>query len=180
MKPGLLFVVLALAPAWGQIRLPTTGAVAPSVKAPAPGAGLPALEKSFDDALQVIGAPDRVQLRGFTRGIKIDDYGVIFTAEVDLVMTPTINIFQGTITPAQTKDVHERKLTNLELLRKAIREMMTTSANTLTALPMDSHMVVAVRLAYQSWEDHGGLPSSILMKGLRRDVLAGNIQTEEQ
>jgi hypothetical protein len=172
-----LALALTLTPAWCQLR--PIRPMAPAA-APAPGAGLDALEKTFDDVLQTTGIPDPIQLRGFTRGLQLSGYGTVFTAEVDLVATPTINIFQRTISPQQASAAHQRKLTNLPLLRKAMREMILNSANALTALAPEDRIVVAVRLLYQSWEDRTGLPGLILMKGQRSAIQAGNIEVEEQ
>ena len=110
-------------------------------------------------------------VRGFTRGLRLDDYGAVFTTEVDLVATPTVNMFQHSITPEQATDVHRRKLGNLPALRKAIREMVLASAGALTTLAPEGHIVVAVRLLYQPWEDRTGLPSEILMKASRQSAL---------
>jgi len=185
MNRRFLVVALALAPAWAQIRPVASAAPAPaaapgSLKTLPPGSGLGALEKDFDDNLQATGLPDHVILRGFTRGLRIDDYGAVFTAEVDLVVTPTLNMFQHTISADQAREVHRRKLGNLPELRKTMRNMMTTSASTLTALAPEGHIVVAVRLEYQSWEDRTGLPSQIVMKASRQSALAGDIQTQEE
>ena len=190
MNRRFLVFALALAPAWAQFPRASTGAPPPAtnaaakvpaaVKAPLPGAGLDVLEKDFDDNLVVTGLPDRVMVRGFTRGLRLDDYGAVFTAEVDLVATPTVNMFSHTISPDQAREVHRRKLGNLPALRKAMREMMVTSANALTALAPEGHIVVAVRLLYQPWEDRAGLPSEILMKASRQSAQAGDIQTDER
>jgi hypothetical protein len=179
MKRGWLVLWLALAPAFGQMKMAANAPVIPVIKAPPPGSGLGALEKNFDDNLQITGMPDRVQLRGFTRGLRLDDYGAIFTAEVDLVAAPTLNPFQTSIAPQQVGEVHRRKLVNLPLLRKTMRDMMMVSANTLTGLAPEGHIVVAVRLAYQSWEQREGLPAQIVMRATRQDALAGQIQTTE-
>jgi len=179
MKRGSWILWLALVPAFAQIRMAATAPVVPAIKAPPPGSSLSALEKNFDDNLQITGVPDRLQSRGFTRALRIDDYGAVFTAEVDLVAAPTLNPFQMSISPQQASEVHQRKLTNLVLLRKTMREMMTTSANALTALAPEGHIVVAVRLAYQSWEQREGLPAQIVMKASRQDAQAGQIQTTE-
>jgi hypothetical protein len=181
-----LVFALALAPAWAQFPHAVPGGPAastakvPPVRGAATGSGLDALERDFDDKLAVTGLTDRIMVRGYTRGLRLDDYGAVFTAEVDLVATPTINMFQRVIKPEQVAEVHRRKLDNLAVLRKAMREMMTDSAGALTSLAPEGHIVVAVRLLYQSWEDHTGLPSEILMKASRQSAQAGDIQTDER
>lgn len=188
-------LALALAPVWGQVRpmpVPTTTAASvvkpPAAKTLPAGAGLEVLEKNFDDRLEATGAQlptgarDAVQLRGFTRALKLTDYGAVFTAEVDLVASPTpFNMFQRSISPEVAKQVHERKLVNLPILQKTMREMIADSAKSLEpAMMPDARIVLAVRLLYQSWEDRTGLPGTILLKGKLSDILAGRIEEEIQ
>jgi len=40
--------------------------------------------------------------------------------------------------------------------------------------------VLSVRLLYLPWEDTTGLPAQLLMSATRREVLNGQIKTEEQ
>jgi hypothetical protein len=172
-----MLLAAALAPAWGQVK-PMTPPPAPAAAAPA--ANLRNIEKNFDLALQTAGVAGPIQLRGFTRGLQLSDYGAVFTAEVDLVATPTINIFQSSISPEQAQDVHQRKLTNLTALRKSMRETIGNTATALTSLLPEGRIVVAVRLLYQSWENRAGLPACIVMKGTRGAILAGNVEVEDQ
>ena len=186
-------LALALSPAWAQLPVPagTTAAaatlnrIAPQQRADGAtiNSGLEKLERFCDERLESTGAPDAIQLRGFTRGLRLSDYGAVFTSEVDLVATPTINPFstQRTMTPVQVKDVHQRKLKNLPLLQQAMRDIIMNSAKALEPeLAAEGRIVVAVRLLYQSWEDRSGLPSTIVMKGQRGALQTGKIEEELQ
>ena len=64
--------------------------------------------------------------------------------------------------------IHQRKAAKLPLLKQAMREMLAASAASLTALPADDQIVVAVTLFYFSWEDRTGLPSQILMQASKK------------
>jgi hypothetical protein len=58
--------------------------------------------------------------------------------------------------------------------------MWKDAALALTSIPDSEQVVVAVRVLYQPWEDTGGLPGQIVMKGSRKAALSGDIQTEEE
>ena len=68
-----------------------------------------------------------------------------------------------------------------------MREMLAASAASLTALPADNQVAVAVTLFYFSWEDRTGLPSQILMQASKKslagkpvnDALTASIRLQE-
>lgn len=181
MKPTIL-LALALAPAWAQLSRVSSppAAVAPSAKPMVARQSFHDLETRFDTILATAGGADHLDLRGYTRGLYLDNCGAVFTAEVDLVVSPTPNPFRQVISPAERAQVHQRKAANLVVLKKAMREMMAAAANSLTGMPASDQVVLAVRLAYQPWEDTTGLPNQIMMKADRKSAAAGSIQTEEQ
>ena len=192
-RSALLFalaVPLACVPALAQISIPTKAA-APAVSGLSMGASrlgprsFEALEKKFDAELKTTGANDPIELLGGTRGLYLDGYGVIFTTEVSLIFTPSINPFHQQVTPEEASNVHKRKVAHLPLLKKAMQQMMLASATGLDSLPADQQIVLAVRVLYMPWEDTTGLPGQILMHADRRTLLSNTamdsiIHTEEQ
>jgi len=139
------------------------------------------LEKRFDNKLAATGSPnDPIDLLGTTRGLYLDGYGAVFTTELSLIITPTVNPFRKEITKEEAARVHQRKVARLPLLKQAMMEMMRTSAMALIQIPDNQQVVVAVRLLYLPWEDTTGLPAQVLMSASRRGVLNGDIKTEEQ
>ncbi len=187
MRSVLLFA--ALVPAFAQISGPVAATARnvesghvfpPAGSSPVSRQALQKLETRFDDNLGAAGGADHFDLRGYTRGTYLDGYGVLFTAEVDLIVSPMPNPFRQVIPPAEVAKVHQRKLDHVPLLVKLMKEMVTSSASALSALPENSQIVVAVRMLYHPWEDTKGLPAEILMKADRRSALAGQIQMEEQ
>jgi len=177
-----ILLALALAPAWAQLTKVASApaAAAPGGKPLASRQAFQELEGRFDATLSTLGGFDRVDLRGYTRGLYVEGFGAIITAEVDLAPAPPLNPFHQVVTPAEKAQVHQRKVTNLAALKKAMREMMTTAANKLPAMPGNDQIVLAVRLAYQTWEDTSGLPNQILMRADRKSAAGGNVQVEEQ
>src|SRR5438105_4510838 len=123
---ALVFVLVAALPsAWGQIAKPA-GAVEPvaalnPVKSLriAPQA-LVALEKSFDSKLATLaGADDPVDVLGLTRGIYLDGYGIFFSTDISLVVTPELNPFRREISKELAAHVRQRRVERLPLLKTA-------------------------------------------------------------
>ncbi len=147
-------------------------------------AAMAAMEKSFDSQIERASAAEPLDLLGNTRGIYLAGYGAVFSTEVNLIISPTINPFHQTFTKAEIARVHARKLERLPLLRRKMKEMLLASAAALDTVPRNEQIVVGVSLFYFSWEDTTGLPVQILMQGQRdkllNRVLADNaIHTEE-
>ena len=139
------------------------------------------LERRFDGALSSIGnVNDPIDMLGATRGVYLDGYGAVLTSEISLVMAPSINPFNQTISKETMARVHQRKADRLPVLRQAMKDMMRVAATTLVQVPENQLIVLVVRLDYLNWEDTSNLPGQILMRADRKSALAGNIQEEVQ
>ena len=136
-------------------------------------------EKRLDTKLDQVGGKDKVYILGLTRGLYLAGYGAVFTQEVDLIESPHPNPFHQQITPQEAAVVHKRKLDNLAVLRKALRDMWVDADAALAPVPDTEQVVLAVRLLYQPWEDKSGLPSQIVVKGSRK-ANPTTLQVEEQ
>jgi hypothetical protein len=191
MRPAILF--LAAAPMFAQVVRPTAApsvpanAAAPIVTSQPRGPKIPLsafvnIERTFD-ARVVSLANDNlgpVDLLGATRGIYLDTYGVVFTTEVGLIQTPTVNPFNKEITEPQKDRAHAAKIKRLPALKNAMVEAVRAIAATMTQVPDDQQVVLAVRLDYASWEKTAGLPGLIIARADRRSAGAGNILIQEQ
>ena len=166
----LLVVAVALAPAGAQIQIPS---------APPSSVALTALEKDIDGRITTTGGADPCVVLGGTRGLYVTGFGAVFTSDVDLVNSPSIGLFQTTISPEQKALVHKRKLAHVTLLQSTMRDMVTALAQSASLKSMSGtdQIVVGVRLMYRPWEDTSGLPGQIVM---RADRQGGNIRTELQ
>ncbi len=135
-------------------------------------AALAALEKNFDQRIyQRFGVDDPMDLLGTTRGVYLDGFGALFTAELSLVLAPTITPFRPTISKDQAARLRERKLARLPALKQTMLDMMVTSAANLKEVPLEEQIVVGVSLQYYSWEDTAGLPGQILMQAQRKTLV---------
>ncbi len=135
-------------------------------------ASLAPLESSFDVRITRAGQNDPFDLLGNTRGVYLAGYGVVFTAELNLVVIP-ITPFRPQITKEDAEKIRRRKLAKLGELKDLMRGMMMASAGAINTLPPDEQVVVAVTLFYFSWENTAGLPSQIVMQAPKSALLKG-------
>lgn len=149
---------------------------------------LSTLEGGFDHKLTGYNINDPIDLLGRTRGIYLDGYGAVFTTEISLIVTPSINPFHPAMTPAEIAVVHKRKLDRLPVVKQLLKDMVHSTAATLrvaaaagaSPVPDDQQVVVALRLLYLPWEDTSGLPGLLVGKADLRSALANDIKIEEQ
>ena len=180
MRTAGFWLLLAALPACAQV------AAGPVAAKPAPtfaSIGQPRfsldvihqLEDSFDARLDSAGT-ERMHVMGGTRGLYLPGYGLVFTAELDLTFTPMPGgLVRREITPADRTTYHTKKLQQLAVLQRLMREMVTASVQKVDPMPENERIVLAVRLMYQSWEDQTDLPRQILMTADRKSALAGQI-----
>ena len=129
------------------------------------------LERKFDKGIEAFSIDDPFYLLGNTRGVYLDGYGAVFTAELNLVAAAVITPFRPSFTPEQIEKLRQKKLTRLEPLKKVMRTMMVDSATSLKSVPANENIAVGVSLFYYSWEDTRELPSQVLMEARRGSLL---------
>jgi len=143
-----------------------------------PRGSLVPLESSFDVRITKPGQEDPFDLLGNTRGVYLDGYGLVFTTELNLIVTP-MTPFRPQVTREDIQKIRLRKLAKLQVLKKAMREMMVSAAAAVEGLPANEQVVVAVTLFYYSWEDRTGLPSQILMQAPKSALVGGPGQSPD-
>jgi len=144
----------------------------------APGfkrAALVPLEKSFDDRITHI-ADDPYILVGFTRGIYLEGYGAVFTAEVNLAIGPAQSPFRPVITKDDLLRIRSKKFDRLPVLREAMRRTLLDAATALEEVPAKEQIAVGVSLAYRPDEDMSGMPAQILMQGERGKLIDAKLK----
>lgn len=190
MRIWILTLALA-APLAAQVGPPPHPmTAAPPPAAPAPRAAGPKititrqtlkpLEDDLNLKLSTFNPAEPVYMLGLTRGVYLQGYGAVFSVELDLIQSPTVNPFHGAISKQDVVNTHTRKLKQLGLLQDAVRRQMIACAKGLDAMPPDQQLVMVVRLDYQPWEDTDKLPAQILLSADRKSAEAGNIQVDDQ
>jgi hypothetical protein len=134
-------------------------------------AAMEPVERSFNGRIERFNVDDPIYLLGTTRGLYLDGYGVVLTAEVELIMGPSITFFRQTIGKAEIARVHQRKLERVPKLRELMREALVDSAASLDTVPAEEQIVLGVFLFYKNWEDRTGLPAQIMMQATRKTLV---------
>lgn len=175
--PVLLLVAAA---AWAQPALKPVALVNPPSDKPVISfQTMTDLEKQLDGKIQMDAPADPALLIGNARTLYLTGFGAIVTQEISVVATPVLSPFHQKITPQEISQTRQRKVAQLPAVRKTIREMWAMAAGALTSVPEDEQIVIAVRVLYQPWENTGGLPGQIVVKGSRKAGPEG-LQSEEQ
>jgi hypothetical protein len=141
-------------------------------------ADLLSVERSFNQSLMSFNAGDPIDLLGPTRGVYLEKYGVVFSAEVGLVVVPAATPFRPKPGKEELERLRQRKMARLPQFRQLMRDMLVNSGNALKTLPADEQVVVGVTFFAHSFEDTTGLPAQILMQAQRKtlvDFEAGRI-----
>jgi hypothetical protein len=103
--------------------------------------------------------------------VYLPGYGVVFTAKVNLIATPSVTPFRQTISPQMVARVRERKLQRVPLLKTTMKQFLVKAAESLDPVPAEEQVVVAVALHHSSWEDTSGLPQQIVFHAERQALL---------
>ena len=134
-------------------------------------ASLVAMEKSFDEKVNHLWQDNPFVLLGNTRGIYLDGYGAVFTAEINLVLGT------ATLMHEMTKDeiakAREKKKDRIPEVKKALSEVLasTAASPSMNAVPDDEQIVFVVWIFTNAWEDAAGLPTQISAKGQKRKLV---------
>jgi hypothetical protein len=130
------------------------------------------IEKRLDQRLETL-FDEPFLLLGMSRGIYLDKFGVVFSAELQLVATPGVGTFGfSEPTKEMIASTRKRKQERLPVLREAMRSQLAAAAGALEKLPPDEKVVIGVSIFRRSWEDSNGLPAQIVMQASKRELLA--------
>lgn len=129
------------------------------------------VEKKIDQRFETL-FDEPFLLLGMTRGLYLDKFGAVFSAELQLVSTPGVATF-GFTTPTKEMLVATRnkKIERLPMLRDAMRSQLASAAVALDKLPADEKVVLGVSIFRRSWEDSTGVPAQIVMQATRKDLM---------
>ncbi|MFN3322777.1 MAG: hypothetical protein ACK5AZ_04715 [Bryobacteraceae bacterium] len=133
-------------------------------------ASVMAMEKSFDARLERMTS-DPYLLLGMSRGVYLDGFGVVFTAEVNLAIAPGAGPFRPAFTKEDIARLRQQKLERLPILRETMRKMLLDAAASLDGVPVTELVVVGVNIFRYSFEDPAGIPDQIVMQAPRQNLL---------
>jgi hypothetical protein len=133
-------------------------------------ATLVSVEKNLDGRIRTLWDDNPYLLLGSTRGVYLEGYGAVFTAEVDLVVNPT-SLMNANIKKDEIVKFHQKKLERIPLLKKALCEAMVSVATSLDSVPPDEQITIVAFLPNHSWEDMTGIPTQLTLQATRRKLL---------
>lgn len=129
-----------------------------------------AVEDNLNGAFRV-NVPDPYTLLGTARGTYIENYGTLFTVELQLVFVSPPNPFRPVVSEQEKASIHERKLKKLPVLRELMETQMLNASKTLDGLPLNQHVAMEAILLSFSFEDSKGLPQRIYMTAEKGKLL---------
>ena len=135
-------------------------------------ASMVVVEKAFDQRLEVTNPADPFDLLGNARGIYLPGFGFVLTAEVDLIKVPGLSPFHQSITAEERPRLHARKLQAVPRLKEVMKSMLFAAAVELRSVPANENIVIGVNLFYFVGEDASGLPSQVVMRATRQQLMA--------
>ncbi len=138
-----------------------------------PRTTLAAAEKSLDTRFAGLWSDNPFIMLGPTRGIYLEGYGTVFTAEVNLVAGPQIGILTPSMTKQSIAEHRQKKIARLPELKKAMAKALadTAASPEMAAVPPDEQIVLVAFLSHFPWEDISGLPTQIMMQGSKKKLM---------
>jgi hypothetical protein len=130
------------------------------------------MEKSLDSRVTRLSQDNPFVLLGPTRGVYLDGYGAVFTAEINLVSAPAaLMMFRPQLTKEEVEQHRQKKLARLPQLKQAMQQAMMDSAASLDTVPPQEQIVVVAFLSKYPWEDMTGVPLQIMMQATKKNLL---------
>ena len=103
-------------------------------------------------------------LLGTARGMYLEGFGVVFSAEVNLATGPSLSPFKPSVTKEEIARHREKKEARLPALRTKMVTVVANMSSLLETLPKTEEYVLAVTLLRYPWEENAGQPSQIVMR----------------
>jgi hypothetical protein len=114
-----------------------------------------------DNQFSVIGEP---------RGVYLDGYGAVFTAEMQPVSDGT-SLMHSILRADEKVQVKAKKIASIPVLKKAMKEALVETGASLSAVPLDEQVVLEVVIDRFLWEDGSGYPAELLVQAPRRRLV---------
>jgi hypothetical protein len=129
-----------------------------------------AAEMSLDDRLSRIWPDTPIARVSPTRGVYLDGFGAVFTAEMNPVSDGT-SLMHSTLRPEEKVQVKAKKIARMPELKKALKEALIDTAASLDPVPLDEQVVLEVVIDRFVWEDGAGYPAELIVRAPRRKLL---------
>lgn len=116
-------------------------------------------------------AETSMKLIGRPQGGYLEDFGVVFTLEVNVVPMANVSPFNPGYTEEQLLRLNQRKRERLDDLKTLATDILVNEAVRLEAVPRDGQIALVISLFHFTWEKTTGLPSQVVFQAKRDDLL---------
>src|SRR5690348_7251388 len=97
-------------------------------------------EKSFEVRLRAMWPDTPQALIGGVRGVYLDGYGAVFTAEINMA-TENVSLMHPLLNNSEKENLHKLKVQRLPMLKTALQQALAEVGPTLDPVPMDEQIV---------------------------------------
>jgi len=133
-------------------------------------ATLVSVENNLNDRIKKLWDDNPFLLLGDTRGVYLENYGAVFTAEVNLVLNPT-SLMHANVNKDEVVKFHQKKLARIPILKKALVDALVATAASLDTVPPEEQITIVAFLSSHSWEDMSGIPTQLTVQASRKKLL---------
>jgi hypothetical protein len=126
-------------------------------------------ERSLDQRIQRMWSDNPTAVIGASRGVYLPGYGIVFSAEVNLV-TANVSLMNPTMSEADKVAYRKKKLERIPQLRTAMKDILVGLAASLDPVPVTDKVSIAFVLPQFNWET--GVPLQMVVEGVRSQLLA--------
>jgi len=129
------------------------------------------VEKNLDDRILRMWSDNPTALLGASRGVYLPGYGVVFTAEMNLV-TANVSLMNPSLSDAEKVLFRKKKVERIPQLKKALKEALVAAAASLDPVPVTDKVTIALILPRYTWEDSAAVPLQVVVEGVRAQLVA--------
>ena len=134
-------------------------------------ADLQTMERRLNQSLMSFSADDPIDLLGPMRGVYLEKYGAVFSAEIGLVVVPAATPFRPKPGKEEIARLRQRKLGRLAQVRQLMRDMLVNTGASLKNVPLEEQVVLGVTFFAHPFEDNAGVPAQLLMQVQRKTLV---------
>jgi hypothetical protein len=148
------------------------GMIAATVAPRVSRSSMVSLEKLTDSKVVQLDAATPAEALGPTRGVYLEGFGAVFTAEVDPNPYAAPNPFsRPRYSDAELDKLRIQKLARIDTMKKRMTESLVVMARSLEGVPPNENVALAVTIPYFVWEKSNGMPRQILIQAPKSALL---------
>jgi hypothetical protein len=130
-------------------------------------------EKSLDERFNKLWSDNPFVVLGPTRGVYLEGYGAVFTAEINLVAGVPIGVMMPPPDNQEKARHKQLKIARISELKAALEKLLaeTAASSGMASVPPDEQIVLVAFLSHFPWEDISGLPVQIMVQGSKKKLM---------